>query len=243
MVSDYKKAMQVDVQESAKYFNFSLSKKTEQQKALEKILIERGVVPQAIADIACGGGGASVHLSELFPQAKFTMIDANEDAIILARQATKNINATCSVGDIYDLALDSDSFDLVICWQTLSWLDRPEAALRELVRICKPGGLVLASSLFNLQHDVDVYSKVIDHTRPSSGLGMSYDYNSYSFRTVREWIFGLVADMKIHEFSIPLDLEYNGRGIGTYTVKLETGERFQISAGMLLNWGILEIEK
>lgn len=68
-MSDYKKAMQIDAQESTNYYNFSLSKKTEQQKVLEKILIERGVVPQAIADIACDGGGTSVHLSELFPQA------------------------------------------------------------------------------------------------------------------------------------------------------------------------------
>ena len=200
------------------------------------------MAPQIIADIACGGG-ASVHLADLYPQAKFTMVDANEDAISLARQATEKFNATCNVGDIYNLALDSDSCDLVICWQTLSWLDKPEFALRELVRICKPGGLILASSLFNLNHDVDVYSKVIDHTRASSGLGMSYDYNTYSLRTVQEWLSGLVADFKIHEFSIPEDLTHTGHGIGTYTVKLETGNRLQISAGMLLNWGILEVHK
>ena len=242
-MADYIAGLKVDAQESIDYYNSSLSKKTEQQKMLNKILMERGVVPQAIADIACGGGGASMHISELYPTAKFTMIDANEEAIAIARQATLKINATCTVGDIYDLALDSDSFDLVICWQTLSWLDRPEAALHELVRICKPGGRILASSLFNLHHDVDIYSKVIDHTRASSIQGIYYDCNTYSLRTVREWIAGMVADLKIHEFSIPLDLESNGRGMGTYTVKLETGERIQISAGMLYNWGILEVDK
>ena len=184
-----------------------------------------------------------MHLAELYPQAKFTMVDANEDAISIARQATEKFNATCNVGDIYNLELASESCDLVICWQTLSWLDKPEFALRELVRICKPGGLILASSLFNLNHDTDVYSKVIDHTRASSGLGMSYDYNTYSLRTVQEWLSGLVADFKIHEFSIPVDLTHTGRGIGTYTVKLETGGRLQMSAGMLLNWGILEVHK
>lgn len=242
-MSDYKSALKIDTQESINYFNFSLNKKTEQQKLLEKILKERRVAPQTIADIACGGGGASVHLSALYPQAKFIMIDANEDAIALARQATQHIDASGSVGDIYDIALDSDSCDLVICWQTLSWLERPEAALRELVRICKPGGRVLASSLFNLQHDVDVYSKVIDHTRLPAAQGMCYDYNTYSLHTVRKWVSELVADLRIHEFLIPMDLEYNGRGLGTYTVKLATGEFLQMSAGMLLNWGILEIEK
>lgn len=242
-MSDYKNTLKVDTENSLNYFNSSLNKKTEQQKLLERILIERGIVPLSIADIACGGGGASLHLSSLYPQSKLTMIDANEDAIVLARQATSHINASCSVGDIYDIALDSNSQDLVICWQTLSWLDRPEVALRELVRICKPGGSVLVSSLFNRHHDVDVYSKVIDHTRPSSRLGMSYNYNTYSLRTVSKWLSGLATDFKFYEFNIPIDLSYDERGLGTYTVKLETGERLQISAGMLLNWGILEVKK
>ena len=43
-----------------------------------------------------------MNLSELFPLAKFTMIDANEDAIILARKATEKFNATCTIDDIDD---------------------------------------------------------------------------------------------------------------------------------------------
>lgn len=242
-MAEYIKAMQADKRESARYFKFSVDNKTEQQKALERILFERDIVPQFIADIACGGGGASAHLAKYYPQSQFTLVDANEDAITMARQATENFSATCVVGDICNLKLNSDSFDLVICWQTLSWLDNPGIALRELVRICKPGGMVLASSLFNLSHDVDVYSTVIDHTRPSAGYGMRYSYNTYSIRTVREWLSGLVTYLNIHEFSMPIDLSHDERGIGTYTVKLETGNRLQISAGMLLNWGILEVIK
>ena len=184
-----------------------------------------------------------MHLAGLYPQATFTMVDENPDAISLARKAARNFHNTCFIGNIYNLALNSDSHDLVICWQTLSWLDKPEFALRELVRICKPGGLILASSLFNLNHDVDIYSKVIDHTRASSRLGIAYAYNTYSLCTVQGWLSGLVASHRIHEFSIPVDLCHTERGLGTYTYKLETGIRLQISAGMLLNWGILEVHK
>ena len=103
--------------------------------------------------------------------------------------------------------------------------------------------MVLASSLFNLNHDVDVYSKVIDHTRESSKLDLSLDYNTHSLYTVRKWLSGLVAEFKVHKFCIPVDLTHSERGLGTSTVKLDTGERLQLSAWMLLNWGILEIKK
>jgi hypothetical protein len=55
-MTDYKQALQIDANESSKYFRSSLEKKTEQQKALEKILTERNAVYESIADIACGGG-------------------------------------------------------------------------------------------------------------------------------------------------------------------------------------------
>jgi ubiquinone/menaquinone biosynthesis C-methylase UbiE len=239
----YKEALKVDKDASAKYYQSSLARKTEQQKMLERLMADRNVAPRTVADIACGGGGSTYHLAQLWPQAAFTLVDANEDAIAMARDATQGIEARCTVGDIYDLKLDSDAFDLVICWQTLSWIDEPARALAELVRICKPGGRVFASSLFNLEHDVDVYSKVEDHTRPSSAQGMRYSYNTYSLSSVRRWIGSAVRSLDIHPFEISVDLAASGRGLGTYTARLDDGHRLQLSAGMLLNWGVLELVK
>lgn len=242
-MTDYKNALLADAQEAEDYYKFSLEKKTEQQKFLEKLLNTSRIKPSHIADVACGGGGMSLHLSTLYPESNYTLIDYNENAISIARQATAHIKAKCSVGDIYNLDLCSDSFDLVVCWQTLSWLDFPEKAIHELVRICKPGGRVFASSLFNIDHDVDVYSNVIDYTRASSREGLGYAYNTYSKYSINKWVAELVTSVKIHEFVMPIDLDSFSRGIGTYTVKLEGGKRLQLSAGMLLNWGILEIVK
>ena len=56
-MTNYKKAMEIDSQERDMYYNFSISKKTEQQKALEKILIEKNFAPHSISDVAFGGGG------------------------------------------------------------------------------------------------------------------------------------------------------------------------------------------
>jgi ubiquinone/menaquinone biosynthesis C-methylase UbiE len=242
-MDSYQQALQADKRESGEYYRSSLNTKTEQQKQLEALLRAQALQPATIADIACGGGGSSYHLGSLYPDAAYTLIDLNEDALLVAKEATKDLDATCTVGDIYDLQLASDTFDLVVCWQTLSWIDRPEAALRELVRICRPGARIYASSLFNVHHDVDIYSHVEDHTRASSAQGLRYVYNTYSLASVRKWVAGLVSHVHVHEFSIPIDLTYAGRGLGTYTVPVEGGRRLQLSAGMLLNWGILELQK
>jgi ubiquinone/menaquinone biosynthesis C-methylase UbiE len=242
-MSNYTDALKVDKELSKNYYLSSLHKKTEQQKFLEVLLCKLGVQPQAIADIGCGGGGGSYYLAQAYPQASFTLVDENEDAIKLARESTRHFNATCVVGNIYDLASETDAFDMVVCLQTLSWLDEPEIALRELIRICKPGGIVYASSLFNTHHDVDIYATVRDNTRPSTQEGLAVSYNTYSLSTVRKWVSGLVNDLQLHEFDMPIDLEHGGRGLGTYTATLHNGRRLQFSAGMMLNWGILEIRK
>jgi len=44
------------------------------------------------------------------------LVDADEDAIKLARESTGHFNATCVVGNIYDIASEADSFDVVVCW-------------------------------------------------------------------------------------------------------------------------------
>ena len=239
----YTDALKIDECESARYYGESMLTKSEQQKHLESLLQPIGLQPTRIADIACGGGASSYHLSALYPSAHYTLLDLNEAAVSLARKSTEHLHATCIVSDIYSLPLESDTFDLVICWQTLSWLDEAERALRELIRICKPGGRIYASSLFNMRHDVDVYASVRDHTRASAAHGLQYTYNTYAVSSVRRWVDGLVADFDVHEFSIPVDLGYKGKGLGTYTVTLQGGGRLQISAGMLLNWGILELRK
>lgn len=145
-------------------------------------------------------------------------------------------------GNICALPFENDFFDVTFCWQTLSWLDYPKEALYELLRVTKNGGKIYASSLFNVDHDVDIYAKVLDYTRESSKEGIYYNYITLSKFTIANWLLNKARAFNIYKFTTPIPFEYSGRGLGTYTKKCEDGY-IQISGGMLLNWGILEIEK
>jgi ubiquinone/menaquinone biosynthesis C-methylase UbiE len=230
--------------------------KTEQQKFLEKLLNaeKRTMDKFRIADVACGGGTLSYHLKSVFQNSYFFLYDYNQDAINIAKKINIESNFNYAVENIYSLSIDDNSFDYVFCWQTLSWLDNAQKVLSELIRITKPGGKIYASSLFNLDHDVDLYTKVIDHTRESGQNNLAMNYNTYSCYTIKQWIDNFVQLWIIHKFRMEIDIPSLStyipppppptRGIGTYTKKIKgSTERMQISAGMLMNWGILEIHK
>lgn len=47
------------------------------------------------------------------------------------------------LGDIQDYPLRKEDFDVVICWMVLEHLSRPNAALANMFRAVKPGGIVV----------------------------------------------------------------------------------------------------
>ena len=50
------------------------------------------------------------------------------------------------VGSADALPVEDESFDVVLCTQVLEHVDHPSRVVRELHRVCKPGGRVLAST-------------------------------------------------------------------------------------------------
>ena len=236
---NYIKSLQENNELAKDYYTKSIVK-TEQQKFLDTLLLEKNRQFSSIADIACGGGTLSFHLKKLFPSAIFSLSDFNDDALKIASAINGDVNFQYSKENIYQLSFPDNSFDLVCCWQTLSWLDDPEKALSELTRITKPNGLIFASSLFNLDHEVDIFAKLHDYTRIGAQVGTSY--NTYSSTSIKKWLEGKVKNSFIHSFIPEIDFGYDGKGLGTFTINSEKG-RLQVPAGYLMNWGILEIQK
>ncbi len=282
---NYLQAAQMDKQSTKNYFAKSINK-TEQQKALESLLLDsitKGELDRnasyKIADLACGGGTLSYHLSSFFPNASFVLLDYNEDGLELAKEINTESKDRMEFiqGDLRDLPFEYSSFDLVFCWGVFLIFNEKDLQpiINEVHRILKPNGKLYASSLFNTEFDVDLVCDFKDLTKESGKAGIWGRYTTFSLPTMRK-ILQSYSTFSIHPFEPQIDFpRTTHRGIATYSVKvlqdshlievdknfggafvgetksernitgggIHTESRLQISAGMLMNWGILEATK
>ncbi|GAA1225715.1 methyltransferase domain-containing protein [Rhodoglobus aureus] len=95
----------------------------------------------SLLDVGCGPGTITAEFAERLSPGQVTGVDAAPAAIEKASALTAD-NLSFVVGDAYALPFDDNSFDLVHSHQTLQHLGRPVAALAEMMRVAKPGGLI-----------------------------------------------------------------------------------------------------
>ena len=98
-----------------------------------------------VLDVGCGPGTITVDLATRAATGRVVGIDRSADIVAAARDdAPAASRAVFEVGDVYALEYDDDSFDVVHAHQVLQHLSDPVAALAEMRRVCRPGGVVAA---------------------------------------------------------------------------------------------------
>ncbi|MET7934392.1 methyltransferase domain-containing protein [Streptomyces sp. NPDC005322] len=98
-----------------------------------------------ILDIGCGPGTITADLAELVPQGQVTGVDREGAVLERARSFTEArglTNVRFAVADVHDLDFPDDSFCVVHAHQVLQHVGDPVGALREMRRVCAPGGTV-----------------------------------------------------------------------------------------------------
>jgi len=119
-------------------------------------------------DAGCGGGGASVLAAERGTQV--SGLDAAEGLIAFARERMPH--GDFRVGDIESLPYENEVFDAVFAANAVQYSENRVNALRELGRVCKPKGRIVAS-LFSYPEKVkfSVIFKAIGAAMPKSPSG------------------------------------------------------------------------
>ena len=110
-------------------------------------LLARLPISARVLDIGCGPGTITAGLAALVPGGQVIAIDRAAGILDEARgeaERQRVSNVSFEVGDAYQLAFGDDSFDVVHAHQVLQHLSDPVAALTEMRRVCRPGGIVAA---------------------------------------------------------------------------------------------------
>ncbi len=120
------------------------------EPALEQLLGLVGPLPRpmrCVLDLGCGDGPALQWLRETFRPEALVGIDIDVELVARARRrvAAKRTRAELRVGTATNLELPDTSVDVVLCHQTLHHLEDPRAALHEIHRVLRPGGVLLAA--------------------------------------------------------------------------------------------------
>lgn len=127
-------------------------------RMLERLSIVK-LVPQQILDAGCGTGYAGSSLQARFPQAELIEFDLAPAMLRIARsrrptgvrrllaglQGRRLAVQVC--GDIESLPFADASVDFVWSSLVLQWCETPDRAFAECLRVLRPGGLFMFSTL------------------------------------------------------------------------------------------------
>lgn len=135
-----------------------------------QMLIEMSNVTatDTVLDVACGPGLVAC---EFAPHADHvTGIDITPKMIEQAkeRQATKNLrNIAWQVGDVLPLTFRDEQFSVVLTRYSFHHFLDPKAVVKEMIRVCKPGGKVVIVDVVQPPDKVDAYDKLEKLRDPS----------------------------------------------------------------------------
>lgn len=101
---------------------------------------------QNLLDVGSGPGTITADFVRMVAPGRVTALEASEAALALTMEELAGhwLSADGAVGDVHALELPADSFDVVHAHQVLQHVADPVQALREMGRVCRPGGIVAA---------------------------------------------------------------------------------------------------
>ncbi|TNF42966.1 MAG: methyltransferase domain-containing protein [Bacteroidetes bacterium] len=154
----------------------------------------------SILDVGTGSGDFITVLRNVFPKAKITGADPDDDSLQEAQKRFPDCSFLKMNAEHLEFA--ENSFDLASISMALHHLTDIQKALIEMQRVVKPGGWIIVNELFsnNLNHAQEVH-KMYHHFRSSIDRLTGINHNE-TFE--KEQIIRMINDAGI---SVKLDFE------------------------------------
>lgn len=127
----------------------------------EQVAEAAGVQPdQRVLDVACGTGAlARAIASQIGSNGVVVGLDINEGMLAVARRKAPQIDWRHGVAE--DLPFEGDRFDAVVSQFGLMFFDDKVTAIKEMVRVLKPGGM-LAIAVWDSLQNTPGYAAMVD---------------------------------------------------------------------------------
>ncbi len=123
-------------------------------RGLGRKVAEEIAPDDVVLECACGTGAISRTIAP-----KCRKLVATDFSVGMLRQTAKNCRAYDNVkirrADMTHLKCRDNRFDKVVAGNVIHLLDNPRAALKELVRVCKPGGKIIVPTYINASAGVN----------------------------------------------------------------------------------------
>jgi SAM-dependent methyltransferase len=115
---------------------------------IDKFLASHFPHVKSILSVGCGPGVFLREIAEAHPEIEVVGVDISQKRITDAQKRLGALsNARACLGDALNLPFDANHFDLVFCRFLLEYLPDKPLAVREMKRVCKPGGKLLLQDL------------------------------------------------------------------------------------------------
>ncbi len=166
------------------------------------------------------GVGTGLSLDSYPVHAQVTGVDLSESMLAEAQHLIHNRgwdHVKLIPMNAEQLEFDDDSFDFVTSFHTISVVSKPDAMMREIVRVCKPGGRIMLINHF--RSDNPIIARVVDSAgNLTKRLG---------------WRTDLELQTLLCELPIRLDLCYKPNPLSLFTVMTATckPEQAELVAG------------
>ena len=99
----------------------------------------------SVLDIGSGTGALAFAVAEAVPSAFVTGVDPSSAYVRYAQARTPGDRVRFSVGDAQALQIPDATFDKTLSLLVMNFIPDPIKALREMIRVTRPGGIVAAA--------------------------------------------------------------------------------------------------